>query len=300
VIISVYQPLLCALVLCALAPSAARRLPPAIAARALVLSAGVIAAGTIWAAGLLVAVRVFEIPVIAHDGHLLSSHIVARDPVPALVSEIAAVALLGLAIAVAGVALQRRRALGRLRALADSCDGAGDLVVLPVRQPIAVALPGANGRVIVSAGLLQRLDAPGRAVLLAHERSHLTHRHDRLQTLAALAAAVNPLLRPVRREICLTLERWADEDAAHSVADRARVASTLARVALLDHRVSPITGALAFHEHDVAYRIRALGDAPRQPRPALLTTCLLPCLACALAVTDATGALLRIVLAAHV
>jgi len=46
-------------------------------------------------------------------------------------------------------------------------------------------------------------------VLLAHERSHLRHRHDRYTTLARVAATLNPLLRPTVGAVEFLLERWA-------------------------------------------------------------------------------------------
>jgi beta-lactamase regulating signal transducer with metallopeptidase domain len=75
-----------------------------------------------------------------------------------------------------------------------------------------------------------------RRALLAHERSHLTHRHAWWVLAADLATAVNPLLGPTTRAIRHATERWADEDAATAVRDRRLVARTVAHAALLQRR----------------------------------------------------------------
>jgi predicted transcriptional regulator len=53
-----------------------------------------------------------------------------------------------------------------------------------------------------------------------------------LQDAAVAAAAVNPLLAPVREAVTYLVERWADEEAAEAVADRRLVARAVARAAL--------------------------------------------------------------------
>jgi Zn-dependent protease with chaperone function len=45
--------------------------------------------------------------------------------------------------------------------------------------------------------LLEALDEPGRAALLAHECAHLAGRHHLFTTVAHLAAAANPVLVPL-------------------------------------------------------------------------------------------------------
>lgn len=109
-------------------------------------------------------------------------------------------------------------------------------------------------------------------MLLAHEASHLRHRHHRLRILASLAAAADPLLAPLPAAIHHLTERWADEDAATAIADRRLTARTLARTALASQharRSAPAgEGTLCFHRDDVPGRVRALlADAPAR-RPA--------------------------------
>ena len=69
-------------------------------------------------------------------------------------------------------------------------------------------------------------------MLLAHERAHARNSHYLFTSAARLAAAANPLLRPVTAEIGYAIERWADERAAAETGDRALAARAVARAAL--------------------------------------------------------------------
>jgi hypothetical protein len=79
--------------------------------------------------------------------------------------------------------------------------------------------------------MLRLLDRRGRRVLLAHERAHLRHRHHLLAAGVGAAAALNPVLLPVRTVVEFLLERWADEDAAAEVGSRITAARTVATAA---------------------------------------------------------------------
>jgi beta-lactamase regulating signal transducer with metallopeptidase domain len=110
-------------------------------------------------------------------------------------------------------------------------------------------------------------------VVLAHETSHRDHRHPWWVLAAELAAAVNPLLTPTARTVAQAVERWADEDAAAALADRALAARTLARTALLMHQRptrAPRT-ALGVLTADVPTRVQALLAPPPRRRPAVVT-----------------------------
>jgi beta-lactamase regulating signal transducer with metallopeptidase domain len=149
----------------------------------------------------------------------------------------------------------------------------GGLVVLDDARPDAFTTAQPAGRVIVTTGLLRALGPQERRVLLAHETSHLAHRHAWWNLAADLAAAVNPLLRPAARAVATAVERWADEDAARTVGDRRLVAATLVRVAQLQTRFavtarSPMAAAgPAATGGDVAVRVRALLGPPPRRRP---------------------------------
>ncbi|WP_242909493.1 M48 family metalloprotease [Actinomadura terrae] len=131
---------------------------------------------------------------------------------------------------------------------------------LETEAPIAVAVPGRHGGVLLSRGLLRRLAPAELHVVFQHESSHLRHRHHRYLASGALARALLPALRPLDRRLRLAVERWADEDAAEAVGDRAFVARTIAKVALA-HPAAPGPAA-AFAESGVMERVEALLDAP--------------------------------------
>jgi Zn-dependent protease with chaperone function len=103
---------------------------------------------------------------------------------------------------------------------------------VPDDIPGAYALPGFTGRIVVSTAMLHALPADERAVLLAHEAAHLTHRHHAYLLTAELAAAANPLVRPSLGAVRRAVERWADEAAAAEVGDRDLAARALARAGL--------------------------------------------------------------------
>ncbi|MFF7680073.1 M48 family metalloprotease [Actinacidiphila glaucinigra] len=88
------------------------------------------------------------------------------------------------------------------------------------------------GRIVVSTGMLHTLDDAEHEVLLAHERAHLTGHHYAFVALAQIGAAANPLLRPLAIAVTYTIERWADERAATTTRDRARVARSVGKAAL--------------------------------------------------------------------
>ncbi len=128
--------------------------------------------------------------------------------------------------------------------------------VITEDDPMAYTLPGRAGRVVISSGLVSMLDIDELAVVLAHERAHGVHRHDRMVLLARLSQAAIPLLRPLSDRLLFTLERWADEEAVCATGgDRRFVARTIAKVAL---RSSAPASALAIAGLGVPARVDAL------------------------------------------
>ena len=99
-------------------------------------------------------------------------------------------------------------------------------------QPVAFAVPGPRGGVVISNSLLSALDRHERSVVLAHENAHLRHRHHLYIHLVETCATALPFLRPFARKVKYLTERWADEVAAERVGSRDLVATTIARVAL--------------------------------------------------------------------
>jgi hypothetical protein len=197
------------------------------------------------------------------------------DPVPSPlgISAAAVVAvLLGAAIwracrATRGL-WQADAACRRLRA--HNVDG---LVIVPDAEPDAYALPGRAGQVVVSTAMLRALSAPERRVLLAHESSHLRHRHHLYVAVADIAAAANPMLRPAARAVRAGVERWADEDAAAHVRDRRLAAQALARAALARAHAKPrgriASATLSAAGALIGDRAKALLSDPPMPRRAL-------------------------------
>ncbi|TDC45591.1 M56 family peptidase [Actinomadura sp. KC345] len=173
-------------------------------------------------------------------------------PVPDMVG-VPAVLLTGAALLITG-----RTAAGWMAELRTARVQAREPLETDV--PIAVAVPGRHGGVLLSRGLLRGFTADELHVVFQHESSHLRHHHHRYTASGALASALLPPLRPLDDRLRLSVERWADEDAAEAVGDRAFVAHTIAKAALAHPRT---TGpAAAFAESGVVQRVEALLDAP--------------------------------------
>jgi hypothetical protein len=138
-------------------------------------------------------------------------------------------------------------------------------------------LPGTPGRIVASRQMLQALSATERRVLLAHETAHLDHSHHLYTQFADLAAAANPMLRPVARAVRSGVERWADEVAATEIGDRRLAAVSLGRAGLIRsaarHRSAPVPpAALAGTASDLPDRVRALLVGPPRPHRLLLSS----------------------------
>ncbi|WP_067825607.1 M56 family metallopeptidase [Actinomadura kijaniata] len=134
--------------------------------------------------------------------------------------------------------------------------------VLETDEPIAVAVPGRGGGVLVSRGLLTGLAPRELEAVFQHERSHLRHAHHRYLAVGELAAAVLPPLRPLAVRLRFAVERWADEEAAEAVGDRRLVARTIAKVALGRAGEADAGPLPAFTDSEVVRRVRALLGAP--------------------------------------
>ena len=238
--------LLCApLVITALAGVAARPLATVLEPRQatwlLTMSAVALAGCSSVALALLAAYAAARAPALAALGDY-SRQVVSRgDPVPSSAGTLAGLALAAAAVAVAVIFRKRARALAESYRHAAQLHGNHAVVVVPGPGIEAYALPGRPGRIVVSDRLLDRLDADGRAALIAHEQAHLSARHYLFVAAAQLAAAANPMLIPVARSVEYTVERWADEHAAAVTGDRGLVAETIGEVALL---ASPRPGRL--------------------------------------------------------
>ena len=174
---------------------------------------------------------------------------------------------LGFALLSGAVALARaRRAIAGL-APATRAGLAADVRVVASDAPVSLTLGAWRPRVVISDGLLRRLDAPALAVVLAHERAH-ARRRDALRTLFAHALSW-PHLPRVRRallaELALATERACDEAAAEQSGDRLLVAETIVEVEKLVAgwpRAGRGALAAAFGGSDVPPRVESLLAEP--------------------------------------
>jgi Zn-dependent protease with chaperone function len=257
------------LLVAAAGPALGRRLPPAAAARLLVAASALVAGCSVFVTGVMAFTWIGQLPLVAAVGGWSAAVLRSTDPIPTQVAAASAAVLLSAAgwwlIVVA------RRCAGLIAAY-RSCRhlaAAGALVVVDDQRPDAFTTPQPVGRIVVTTGLLRALTGDERRVVLAHETSHLQHRHAWWLLVADLAAAANPLLRPTARAAARCVERWADEDAATAIGDRRLAARSLARVALLT-RNPDLAGklALAATGGDVPTRVRALLAPPPPSRPA--------------------------------
>jgi beta-lactamase regulating signal transducer with metallopeptidase domain len=164
-----------------------------------------------------------------------------------------------------------------LRALADAhrtardCVADSELLVLRDDRPIAHALPGRPGRIVVSTAMLAALSPAERRALLAHERAHLSAHHHLFVAAVDVFAAANPVLRPLATTIRFTTERWADEAAARHVGDRSIAAHAVGKAALAGRDLLRPRIALAATTGPVPRRVAALlSDPARRPHPITL------------------------------
>ena len=286
--VSVYLPLLASLVLSRLSPWAARHLPPRVAARALTGSAVLAGLSSIWGLVLLAATLLVHSPPVLERVGRQAGLLQRADVVPVWVGIAAS---LGLAVAFARIARTLHRewkAAAAVRPLRRIAGSLGGLLVIDEVAPLAFALSGKRGGVVVSRGMLRVLSIAERRALLAHERSHQRHHHHAYLRAVGLASAANPLLRSVGTDVAYLLERWADEDAAQRVG-RPVAARALARAALAS---CPMTAARvllpAFERLQIPHRIRALQATPTRGCPVLALACLLVATVAIVAAVDAT------------
>jgi beta-lactamase regulating signal transducer with metallopeptidase domain len=256
------------LLFAALAPRLGRRLPPRAATRMLVPACVALTATTALVLAVTALTWLGQFPLVSAIGRWSARRLTAADPVPPVAAAAGSAVLAVLAVRFVVLAVRRVRALAPvLRANREARSGPG-VVVLDSDRIDAFATPAPHGQVVVTSALLGALSPAERRAVLAHERSHVTGRHAWWVLAADLAAAANPLLRPTATAVGQAVERWADEDAADRVGDRALVAQAIARTALLrqdaGHRAAVLPDATG---GDVPDRVRALLAPPPPRRP---------------------------------
>ncbi|WP_327582332.1 M56 family metallopeptidase [Nonomuraea sp. NBC_00507] len=178
-----------------------------------------------------------------------------HGPIPLPAAVVAAIVMALMAAAIVRLGWHRQRDARHVRAL-----GRG---VVADDRPFALAVPGRSGGVVVSTALLGLLSGRELRVVFQHEAAHLRHRHHLYLAISSVAVRIFPPLAYTHRALRFALERWADEDAAEAVGDRALTARTIARVALAHPRPAP-GGYPALTDSHVVRRVQALlEETPR-------------------------------------
>jgi Zn-dependent protease with chaperone function len=234
-----------------------RRLRPDMAARLITALVLLSFGGAFWALLLIVTDNIAQLHGVAERlawcTDMVSPHRDSFTPI--------GIAALGAVLAAAASVVRVRARQLRQRAPRDE----HELAIVASDEPIAYSLPGRPGQVVVSTGMLRSLDPQERRVLIAHERSHLRRRHHRYIRSTELAVAAMPVFAPLNRRLRFAVERWADEDAAIEVGDRATVASAIARAALATQS-SPRLG-LAIADAGVVERVQIMLAGPSRRSP---------------------------------
>lgn len=272
---ALYLPLALPLVAGLAARPLAERLPPKLATWLLAGGALVLAAASTAALGLLALTAVIRIPLVDAAGEMSGPVVRRLDPASLPVALVAAV-LLAAALVAAGLAVWRRGwALVAAGREARRLPGRRQVVIVQDPAADAYTLPGWPCRVVVTSGMLVALSHAERRVLLAHERAHAAGLHYLFGAASRLAAALNPLLRPVAGAVGYTLERWADESAAAATGDRPLAARALAHAALASAGGTLRPPAMALHAIEspgpVPRRMAALLRPPPRPRMLLVS-----------------------------
>jgi hypothetical protein len=277
-IVAVYLPLVLPLLAVPLVRWLAARLHPAVSTWFLVLSVILLGTSAMVALALLMFAALSVVSLFARLGHW-SPAVVRHHHVVHLLADVpASVFVVVLSAAAVGAGVRRWRAI-RAAHTAAALDPAGsELMVVEDDRPLAHALPGRPGRIVVSTSMLATLGPAERRALLAHERAHLAWRHHRFVAIVDVLAAANPILRPLVPVIRYTTERWADEIAARQVGDRAVVARAVGIAALAGNaepdpfepeigsrRRRPGSGSALAGGGPIPRRVAALlGDPPRR------------------------------------
>jgi Zn-dependent protease with chaperone function len=264
--LAVYLPLVVPLLASAAARPLAERLPPAVATWLLTVGAIALALASSAVLGMLALTALVRIPVVASLGEL-SGQVIRRNDPASMPVAIVAGALLAAAAAAACRALWCRvAALIAAGRQARQLPGTGRVVVTDDEAADAYTLPGMPCRIVITTGMLRALSHPERQVLLAHEHAHASGLHYLFTTAVRLAAAGNPLLRPVAAAVGYSVERWADERAAAVTGDRQVAARAIARAALAataaPPRLAGLSGVLG--AVSIPAQMRRAGPVPRR------------------------------------
>ena len=271
-------PFLVAALLSLCARPLARRLPPARTVALLTSSALVVSMATGLVLYSLAAPVLAQFPPLAAAGHWSVRDLRLDWSLPASIGVLlGVVATTLLARGTATLLLAVRALVSTVRAaaaIAGTSAGRTDarrspLHVVDDHIPSAYAVGARHGRIVVTTAMLDALSPAEQQVLVAHEEAHLRHRHNLVVIAIRIAAAANPILRPLVTIVTQAVERAADEEAADIVGDRLLTARSIARAATVRRRQLVAAGRLAATGGDVPNRVRSLLAPPRRGQGAL-------------------------------
>ena len=148
--------------------------------------------------------------------------------------------------------------------LVSSRPGRGRVLVVNHDVPVAYCLPSmAEPRVVLSQATLEQLDEGQVNAVLAHERAHLTARHDLV--LEAFTVLHRAFPRWVSSDAALREVRLLVEVLADRAALKVGRAHDLGQALLMMARSQTPAGAMGAGGVDLVERVKLLGD--RRPRP---------------------------------
>lgn len=233
----VYFPLIAAAVFGTLGVRLARRLPPAQATWLLTCGSAITSVCSLCSLALLACTLIAQISVVASVGDWSAALIHRDDPVSLAVAASALTVLTVLGVRAGRAFARHTRSLAHAYRTCRHLPAAvGELLVIADDSFGVCALPGRRGRIVVSQRTLAMLSKLERSAVFSHERAHLRHRHHLHQTVVALAAAANPLLRAAPAAMSFAVERWADEDAARQLGARVPIQTALCTTAGTQHQ----------------------------------------------------------------
>lgn len=138
-----------------------------------------------------------------------------------------------------------------------------DLVTLPSTDLVAYSIGGRRPQVVISKGLCEQLGSEAVDAVVAHEAAHLHARHDRWLQYVSLAEAALWFVPSVRRAasaVRLSVEQWADQNAADEVGTPALRAALLAAAGI--DPLPPWTPAMSGAD-TLAERLALLDRSPQ-------------------------------------
>lgn len=153
--------------------------------------------------------------------------------------------------------------------LVSSRPGRGRVLVVDHDVPVAYCLPSlARPRVVVSAATFEKLDEAQLNAVFAHERAHLTARHDLV--LEAFTVLHRAFPRWVSSDAALREVRLLVEVLADRAALKVGRARDLGQALLTMAQARTPAGAMGAGGVDLVERVRLLGDHRRRPVQAAL------------------------------